>query len=64
MDKLSGSEAVYGFAGWLTTRETVTEIGSSKECGGIVRLIAEFCKANNLKEPRSNYNEDLVFPVE
>ena len=64
MDKLSGSESVYGFAGWLTTRKTITEMGSSKECGVIARLVDEFCKANNLKEPRSNYHEDLTFPTE
>jgi len=64
MDKLTGSEAVYGFCGWLTTRREIKEMGSSKNCSPIVDLITQFCEVNSLEEPRENYHEILVSPKE
>lgn len=51
-DKLSASEALYGFFGWLTTRqETVTE--SVKHDANVwVDLIKAFCDENKLDKPR------------
>jgi hypothetical protein len=60
--KLSGSEALYGFCGWLTTRPVITKMGDTEECGGIPDLIEEFCKVNDLPPPENNWNEVLKHP--
>lgn len=63
-DKLSASEAVFGFAGWLTTRHTRTIMSATDNASGIAELCAEFCKANALEPPRDRWSDDLVHPVE
>ncbi len=60
--ELTGSEALYGFAGWLTSREERTVMSSSDDAAGIADLVAEFCKVNNLREPRSRWEKRLVHP--
>lgn len=62
MDELKGSEAVYGFCAWLTTREEVTEMGACKDSGAIADLMKVFCNTNNLSNPRENYSDFLAIP--
>ncbi len=62
--QLSGSEAIYGFCGWLTCRKERTIMGSSEECAMIPDLIEKFCKANNLENPSENWHAILVHPIE
>lgn len=62
-DKLTGSEAIYGFCGWLTTRKEVTQMSSKHDCAIIADLIDEFCKANNLSEPSDYWHKSLVHPT-
>ena len=64
MDKLTASEAIYGFCAWLTTRDKVVEMGAAKDCGNIANLIAIFCNENGLVDPRENYHEFLILPKE
>lgn len=61
-DKLSGSEALYGFVGWLTTREEVTVMGSSEDCAPIVGLIDLFCEVNKLDDPKDGWENNLIHP--
>ena len=60
--ELSGSEALFGFCGWLTTRKQKTVMGSKYDCAPIVKSIAEFCKFNNLAEPRRGWEKNLKHP--
>lgn len=62
MKKLSGSEAIYGFVGWLTTRKEVTKMGSNQYCMPIIELAKEFCETNRLKEPKEGWHKNLVHP--
>lgn len=62
MSKLSASEAIYGFAGWLTTREKVTQMGANYDCNIIADLVNAFCDTNNLVEPRDNWTDNLTHP--
>ncbi len=62
MSKLSASEALYGFAGWLTTRREPLVVGSTYLVPPVVELVAEFCKANGLDEPRDGWSDVLKFP--
>jgi len=59
---LTGSEAVYGFCAWLTTRDEVTKMGANNDCAPIADLAARFCDENGLPDPRSNYTDYLTHP--
>lgn len=63
-DELSGSEALYGFCGWLTTRDKPTTMSSHDECSPIANLIGTFCKTNNLSDPRDDWDKRLTHPEE
>ena len=61
-NKLSASEAVYGFAGWLTSRSQVVTMGSNYDAAVVAELVAEFIKANNLTDPSNDWEGNLVHP--
>lgn len=60
--ELSGSEALYGFCGWLTTRKEITKMGSKNNCAPIADLVNKFCKTNKLTDPRKNWDKYLTHP--
>ncbi len=62
MDQLLASEALYGFAAWLTSRDVPVTLSGHHEAGIAAELVNEFCKANNLPEPRENWTDFLAFP--
>ncbi len=51
------SEALYGFASWLTVRNEPITLSARHEAGIAAELVAEFCKVNRLEDPR-----DGVYP--
>lgn len=59
---LTGSEAVYGFCAWLTTKEEKTTMSSKHDAAVICDLIKEFCEENKLPDPRDNYTDYLTLP--
>jgi hypothetical protein len=64
LDELSASEALYGFMGWLTSREKSVTLGAQHEAGIAVELVTEFCKTNNLAAPRDGWTDRLTYPVD
>ena len=60
-NKLTASEAIYGFCAWLTTRGESITLGSS-EINNVADVIEEFCDTNCLDDPRSNWVEYLIRP--
>jgi hypothetical protein len=62
MKELTAAEALYGFCAWLTTRDERTVMSASDDAAPIPQLIAEFCKVNDLKEPREDWHEGLIHP--
>ena len=59
-EQITASEAVFGFAAWLTShRESVT-IGSNHDASIIADLVAEWCKANELDDPREGIFPDNI----
>lgn len=62
MDKISASEALFGFMGWLTSLETPVTFSARDYAGTAAELVGEFCKANNLAEPREGWHENFVYP--
>lgn len=61
-DKLTASEAVYGFCGWLTTREKQTVMSSTDDAAPIADLISQFCSENGLDDPRDHWENHLIHP--
>ena len=58
--KLTASEALFGFVGYITTREEKICAGSHEECGQWVELIDKFCRANKLPHPREGWEKNLA----
>lgn len=46
------SEALYGFAGWLTTRDEHVTFGSNRDASKPCELIAQYCREQGFAEPR------------
>ena len=61
-NKLSASEAVYGFAGWLTTRNKKIVASASDDASVWAEAVDAFCKANHLDDPRDNWQQNLTHP--
>lgn len=59
---LTASEAVYGFAAWLTCRTEVIKIGASENVSPLPTLVRIFCDANGLAYPTENYPHNLIHP--
>ena len=60
--KLTPSEALFGFAGWITTRDEEV-IASAKHDASIwAELVDTFCKENNLAGPRDGWEFNLIHP--
>ncbi len=60
--ELSGSEAVFGFVAWLTTRDTEVVFGAKHDASVACDLVAKFCETNKLKKPSENYHHQLIHP--
>lgn len=62
---LNASEALYGFAGWLTSRDKVVFASASHDAGIWAELVSEFIQVNNLPEVRSfEWGNHLIHPKE
>lgn len=59
---LSASEALFGFCGWLTSRDEKTVMSASDDAGQAVNLIVEFCERNNLEDPVMGWEKNLTHP--
>ncbi len=62
--ELSGAEAVYGFAAWLTGRKEKTVLSSSDDAAKIADLVDIFCKGNKLDFPSIGWSKDLNLDLE
>ena len=61
-DKLTASEAVFGFAGWLTCRKEKTVMSASDNAAPIADLVQQFIDENKLDEPRNGWENNLIHP--
>jgi hypothetical protein len=62
MIEMSASEALYGFVGWLTTRDEELSVGSRHDAAPWAEAVSTFCKTNELKEPRNGWEKLLKHP--
>ena len=59
------SEAVFGFAAWLTTRRKPVLLGAEHDAAPAAELADQWCKANHLPEPRERaYPKNITHPKE
>jgi hypothetical protein len=56
---LSGSEAVYAFAGWLTTRPDPVIMSARDDAGEPAQLVDKFNKRQGLADPRPGWEEGI-----
>lgn len=61
-NKITATDALYGFCAWLTTREKSVTFSSKHNAGTIADLINTFIKANNLPDPSKKYPNNFVMP--
>ena len=59
-ESLSPSEAVYGYASWLTSRENPITMSSHHEASIVADTVDEFIKKQNLESPRENWTDELI----
>ena len=65
METLNATEALFGFCGWLTSRETKTVMSETDDASTVVELINRFIQANNLpSDCRNGWDKMLVHPKE
>ncbi len=62
--QLSGSEALFGFSGWLTCRDESVTAGAKHDAAVWAELVGEFCKTNHLAEPREQWAKLLTHSVD
>ncbi len=62
--QLSGSEAVFGFSAWLTSKDEADIIEAMRNNGIFAGWCEEFYKANKLSEPREMWDQLLTHPID
>lgn len=58
--ELSGSEAVYGFASWLTIREKSVTLSAHHDAAVAADLVKCFCDKQGLREPREDWTDRMT----
>lgn len=65
MRKLTATEALYGFAGWLTSRDEPVTLSGNHDAGVAADLVAKFVKENDLGDVSSeDWHKFLKHPKE
>ena len=62
-EELSGSESLYGFCGWLTSRDEPTVMSGHDDATTVADLVGTFCKTNDLSDPRDGWDRYLRHPT-
>ena len=62
MDKLTASEALYGFMAWLTTRKEEVIFSAYHNAAPAADLVKQFCETNELAEPKDHWEQNLIHP--
>ncbi|MCE3234023.1 MAG: hypothetical protein K0Q50_203 [Vampirovibrio sp.] len=62
-ERVTASEALYGFAAWLTSRARPVTFSANHDAAPAADLVAEYVKANTLPDPREYiYPHNLTMP--
>lgn len=64
MSTLTPAEAVYAFAGWLTSRDKPITMGSTHDAAPVADLVMRFCESQGFTPPRPEWHKDIKpYPV-
>lgn len=59
--KVLPSEALYGFAAWLTTRDEAITLGSTHDASVVADVVKQYCEAQGYENPRDDhYPKNIV----
>ena len=61
-ETLNPSEAVYGFAAWITCGGEKTIMSSDDDSAVMADLVVQFCKVNNLPDISKHWPNNLIHP--
>jgi len=61
-NEMTASEALYGFAGWLTSRDQQVVFSSRDNAALAADLVCEFCSVNKLSVPRNDWTDKIIMP--
>ena len=62
---MNGSEALFAFAGWLSSRDQPVTFSQCHDMAPIADLIKQFCERNKLEPVREDkYPRNIIQPVE
>jgi hypothetical protein len=60
---MTASEAVYGFAAWLTCRQEAVTLGAAHNAATAAELVKRWCDTNKLPPPRDGvYSGNITQP--
>jgi hypothetical protein len=51
-ERITASEALFGFGAWLTCREEASTFGANHDASPMVALLREWVEENRLPDPR------------
>lgn len=57
---ITPADALYGFVGWLTSRQPPVTFSSVHDAAEPADLVAKFCKANNLGDASAGFPGNLT----
>jgi len=62
-EQITASEAVFGFAAWLMTREEPITMSAKHDASIVANLVKVWCYANQLDDPREGiYPDNIIHP--
>jgi len=62
MMELNASEALYGFMGWLTSRDKKVVLSAKHNAAEAAELVARFCDENQLPHLRAGWENNIKHP--
>lgn len=65
VEKITASEALFGFGAWITTRPGALVLGATHDASPIAKLLDEWLSVNHLPRPREDvYPGNITQPTE
>jgi hypothetical protein len=60
----TASEALYGFVGWLTTRDQMVCLSATQDAAKAAELVDLYVKTNDFTPPRDDFANRVAHPLE
>ncbi len=60
--KVNSREALFGFMGWLTSRNVLLKVGSKYDAAGVADLIVQWADHNALPPVSAFYPDNISHP--